>query len=276
MGHDIRGNYQRGAYWPDVEAATIEPDGIVRISALVEDGLAALKTRERIYPGISIRFDGDEIDEVALVDRDFSKLLKGAGAADTVLVKIYSGGIGKMSKSDEDAKKAVEPLLNRAIVPDASDATKRSQAFSDWQMLYRAGRRRIVGDPRSALHDTLTARLSRAMADDGFVTLVCPPALSSAGLSRVVLLRVLPRSDAPAPLACRRAGAYCTVFLQWRRRICAGSAGAAIEAGRFVRLGGICFEGFRMVLPGLGCRLPGALSIGAPGAAAGFLLVQSG
>jgi hypothetical protein len=143
-----------------IEAATIEPDGTVRISALVEYGLAARKTSARVYPGISIRFDGEEIDEVALVDRNFSKLSKGAGAADTVLVKIYSGGMGKMSKSDEGAKRAVEALLNRAIVPDASDAAKRSQAFFGLADALSGGPAADRG--RSALHDrALTARVPR-------------------------------------------------------------------------------------------------------------------
>jgi hypothetical protein len=106
-----------------IEAATIEPDGTVRISASIEDGPAMRKLHARVYPGISIRFDGDEIDEVALVDRDFSKLSKGAGAADTVLVKIYSGGIGKMSKSDEEAKKVLAAeAAEKARVQEIIDA----------------------------------------------------------------------------------------------------------------------------------------------------------
>jgi hypothetical protein len=80
------------------------------------------------------------------------KLAKGVGVADTVLVKLYSGGV-KMSrsKSDKAAKRAAQEILQRAIVPDAGDAAKRGQAYSDWQMLYRALRRPIVGDPRFTL-----------------------------------------------------------------------------------------------------------------------------
>jgi hypothetical protein len=94
-----------------IEVATIDPDGLVRISALVGDGPAVLKTRARVYPGISIRFDGDEITEVALVDRDFSKLAKGAGAADTVLANIYSKEDSQMS--GDQVNMSVPELIKR-------------------------------------------------------------------------------------------------------------------------------------------------------------------
>jgi hypothetical protein len=72
---------------------------------------AALKTSARVYPGISIRFDGDEVVEASIVDRDFEKLAKGAGAADTILVKLYSGDIAmteamRKALAAEAAKKA--------------------------------------------------------------------------------------------------------------------------------------------------------------------------
>jgi hypothetical protein len=147
-----------------IEALTIELDGTVRISALIEDRVAAVKAGSKVYPGISVKITGDgRVDEVSLVDRDFAKLSKGAGAADVVLARFYSinrngGSISKMTPlqralgkyygADDEVKRAVQELLARKIEPDAGDAAKRSQAFSDWQMLYRAGRRPFVNDPR--------------------------------------------------------------------------------------------------------------------------------
>jgi hypothetical protein len=52
-------------------------------------------------------------------------------------------------KSRKVVAKAAREILRRAIVPDASDAVKRSQALDDWRVLYHAGRRPLV-DPRFA------------------------------------------------------------------------------------------------------------------------------
>jgi hypothetical protein len=103
-----------------ITGVSVDPGGAITIKAQITDRPAQQKTSARVYPGISIRFDGDEVDEVSIVDRDFSKLSKGVGAADTVLVKIHGGDIGKMN---EEARKALAAeAAKKAAVQEIIDA----------------------------------------------------------------------------------------------------------------------------------------------------------
>jgi hypothetical protein len=104
---------------PEVGAlleGAVTPSGEVFLKAQVLERTAVAKTTERVYAGISIRFAGDEVDEVSLVDRDLTKLSKGA-ASDRLLAGIYKRGKTAMniSKARQDARVTrAAPEMGRA------------------------------------------------------------------------------------------------------------------------------------------------------------------
>lgn len=135
-------------------SATVDDAGAVKVQALLSDQIARTKAQRQVYPGLSVRIEGDEIVQVDLVDRDISKLSKGIGAADTLIVKVYSNTtderIAKMTAAEKRAMEIwAQEVLERPMYPDAGDARKRGEALETFKLLYRSAPRLSGrGDPR--------------------------------------------------------------------------------------------------------------------------------
>jgi hypothetical protein len=132
-------------------AASVGGDGTVTIRAQIEDRNAAIKTGHRIYPAISVIYSGAgeqcTIDEVALVDRDFSKI---SGAGGQVLAKIFSREDDKMAGEKLDLTPAellsclkmagfhIAPLPQEPITLGAGSPQQRREAEGRAIELFKA------------------------------------------------------------------------------------------------------------------------------------------